>query len=310
MSQIALEEPKVRKRRILRRMTSIALGVMAVLGLELTRPVWSDSTAWVGVRWLASGAVPASAWDPATSEVLERLDRSSWAFISRRALGIVDSIPLVALPRDIMDPLTLGVYAAPHDRVYLRSSQHAPRNDALVDAIDGVPVGTFQVYVHELVHASQARDPEVWRALFRGVQRQKDIRKYGAINALEQQADAASWAITTLILERNGKWRRQPITDMSKEMPGVRRMLSVFLEHPVFASQLDTLGRWRADTTVWPGDSTLAWRLFTPVSNNAWSRGLAMLGLQQDDPRWWRWMQVVGRGPEAPPDTSHTLDHE
>ena len=38
--------------------------------------------------------------------------------------------------------------------------------------------------------------------------------------------------------------------------------------------------------------------------------GLAMLGLQQDDPRWWRWMQVVGRGPEAPPDTLQTLDSE
>lgn len=308
--QFALEPPKVRRSGVVHRITSVALGALAILGIESTRPVWSDTTAWIGVRWLASGQVPASAWDPATTEVLDALDRSSWAFISRRALGIVDSIPLVALPREIMDPLTLGIYAAPHDRVYLRSSHHAPRNDALVDDIDGVPVGTFQVYVHELVHASQARDPEVWRALFRGVQRQKDVRKYGAINALEQQADAASWALTTLILERNGKWRRQPIAEMSREMPGVRRMLSVFLEHPVFATQLDSLGRWRADTTVIPGDSALAWRLFTPVANNAWSRGLAMLGLQQDDPRWWRWMQVLGSGPQVAPDTTGALDKE
>jgi hypothetical protein len=182
-------------------MRSCVIAVGAVLALEASHPAWSDTTAWVGVEWLASGAVPASAYDPATTALLTGIQRSSWAFIAQRALGLVDSIPVVPLPRDLVDPLTLGVYAAPHDRVYLRTSHHAPRTDADTDVIDGVPIGTFQVYVHELVHASQARDPEVWRALFRGVQRQKDIRRYGALNPLEQQADAASWALTTLVLD-------------------------------------------------------------------------------------------------------------
>ena len=179
---------------------------VTVLAIEASHPAWSDSTAWVGIEWLASGDVPASAYDPATTALLVDIQRSSWAFIARRALGLVDSIPVVPLPRELVDPLTLGVYAAPHDMVYLRTSHHAPRTDATSDAIDGVPIGTFQVYVHELVHASQARDPEVWRAFFRGVPRQKDLRRYGAINPLEQQADAASWALTTLILERKGEW--------------------------------------------------------------------------------------------------------
>jgi hypothetical protein len=274
-----------------------------VLAIEASHPAWSDSTAWVGIEWLASGDVPASAYDPATSKLLGDIQRSSWAFISRRALGLVDSIPVVPLPRELVDPLTLGVYAAPHDMVYLRTSHHAPRTDATTDAIDGVPIGTFQVYVHELVHASQARDPEAWRALFRGVPRQKDVRRYGAINPLEQQADAASWALTTLILERKHEWARHSISGVSQEMPGAKRMLGIFLRHPVFASQVDSLGRWRADSTVVPGDSVLANRLFLPVSNNAWTRALAVFGLQQEDPRWWRWMQVVGQIPQASPDT-------
>jgi hypothetical protein len=297
MSRFAPRIPKLRKVPL----RVLALAAAFAVGTEVTRPVWSDSTAWVGIRWLASGRVPASAWDPATTDLLARIERSSWGFVAKRTLGLVDSIALVPLPRELMDPLTVGLYAAPHDRVYLRWSEHTPRDDALVDHIDGIPVGTFQVYLHELVHASQARDPELWRALFQGVSRQRDVRKYGALNRLEQQADAASWALTTLILERQGQWRRHPIADMTREMPGVRRMMGVFLHHPVFAPQLDSLGRWRADTTVWPGDSALAWRMFRPVDNSAWSRALAMLGLQQDDPRWWRWMQVLGTGPaEAP----------
>jgi hypothetical protein len=32
--------------------------------------------------------------------------------------------------------------------------------------------------------------------------------------------------------------------------------------------------------------------------------GLAVFGLQQEDPRWWRWMQVVGQIPQASPDTT------
>ncbi len=283
------------------------LVIGAVLALEASHPAWSDSTAWVGVEWLASGDVPASAYDPATTTLLSAIQRSSWAFISRRALGLVDSIPVVPLPRELVDPLTLGVYAAPHDRVYLRTSHHAPRTDATSEAIDGVPIGTFQVYVHELVHASQARDPELWRTFFLGVKRQRDARRYGALNLLEQQADAASWALTTLILERKHQWVRHPIAEVSQEMPGVRRMLGVFLRHPVFTNQLDSLGRWRADSTVYPGDSLLADRLFRPVSNNAWSRALAVFGLQQDDPRWWRWMQVVGPVPGASPDTTEPL---
>jgi len=87
-------------------------------------------------------------------------------------------------------------------------------------------------------------------------------------------------------------------------MPGVKRMLGIFLRHPVFTSQVDSLGRWRADSTVVPGDAVLADRLFRPVSNNAWSRALAVFGLQQEDPRWWRWMQVVGAIPQASPDTT------
>lgn len=298
--------PPLRKRRRLPVRTLALAGALA-FGTELTRPVWSDSAAWVGIRWLASGDVPASAWDPATTDLLVHIGNSTWAFVARRALGLVDSISTVPLPRELMDPLTVGLYAAPHDRVYLRWSKHTPRADASVKEIDGVPVGTFQVYLHELVHASQARDPELWLAMFDGVQRQRDIRKYGALNRLEQQADAASWALTTLILERLGHWERHPIADMSREMPGVRRMLGIFLHHPVFAPQLDSLGRWRADTTVMPGDSALAERMFRPVPNNAWSRGLAMLGLQQDDPRWWRWMQVIGTGPAAAPRTQPSL---
>ena len=278
--------------------------VVTVLALEASHPAWSDSTAWVGIEWLASGEVPASAYDPATTSLLTDIQRSSWAFIARRSLGLVDSIPVVPLPRELVDPLTLGVYAAPHDMVYLRTSHHAPRTDATSLTIDGVPIGTFQVYVHELVHASQARDPEAWRALFRGVPRQKDVRRYGAINPLEQQADAASWALTTLILERKGEWMRHSISGVSQEMPGVKRMLGIFLRHPVFTSQVDSLGRWRADSTVVPGDSVLANRLFLPVSNYAWSRALAVFGLQQEDPRWWRWMQVVGQIPQASPDTT------
>jgi hypothetical protein len=300
MSLFAPYIHKLRKRGRLR-MRALALSTVVAVGTEVTRPVWSDSTAWVGIRWLASGQVPASAWDPATTDLLARISQSSWAFVAQRSLGLVDSIALVPLPRELMDPLTVGLYAAPHDRVYLRWSQHSPRRDAMVDEIDGVPVGTFQVYLHELVHASQARDPELWLTVFEGVSRQKDLRKYGALNRLEQQADAASWALTTLILERRGNWQRHPIADMSREMPGVRRMLGIFLRHPVFATQLDSLGRWRADSTVWPGDSALAWRMFRPTPNTAWTRGLAMLGLQQDDPRWWRWMQVVGAGPEVAP---------
>lgn len=293
-----------------RRFRACLLGAVTLLFLEASHPAWGDSAAWVGVEWLASGDVPASAYDPATTALLTGIQRSSWAFISRRALGLVDSIPVVPLPRELVDPLTLGVYAAPHDMVYLRTSQHAPRTDATSAAIDGVPIGTFQVYVHELVHASQARDPEVWRALFRGVQRQKDIRRYGAINPLEQQADAASWALTTLVLERKHEWVRHPVTEVSQEMPGVKRMLGIFLRHPVFISQLDSLGRWRADSTVVPGDSVLADRLFRPVSNNAWSRALSVFGLQQEDPRWWRWMQVVGQGPVASPDTTGPVSAE
>jgi hypothetical protein len=300
MSLFAPRTPKLRKLPL----RAIALAAALVVGAELTRPVWSDSTAWVGIRWLASGQVPASAWDRPTTDLLARLEKSSWGFVARRTLGLVDSIALVPLPRDLMDPLTVGLYAAPHDRVYLRWSEHSPRRDALAEEIDGVPVGTFQVYLHELVHASQARDPELWLTLFEGVSRQRDHRKYGALNRLEQQADAASWALTTLILERRGEWQRHSIADMSREMPGVRRMLGVFLHHPVFAPQLDSLGRWRADTTVWPGDSALAWRMFRPVPNSAWSRGLAMLGLQQDDPRWWRWIQAVGAGPAVAPPVS------
>ncbi|MBP2647504.1 MAG: hypothetical protein H6Q77_1128, partial [Gemmatimonadetes bacterium] len=273
-------------------------------------PAWGDSTAWVGIEWLANGDVPASAYDPATTALLTDIQRSSWAFIARRALGLVDSIPVVPLPRELVDPLTLGVYAAPHDMVYLRTSHHAPRTDATSSAIDGVPIGTFQVYVHELVHASQARDPEAWRALFRGVPRQKDIRRYGALNPLEQQADAASWALTTLVLERKHEWVRHPVSGASQEMPGVRRMLGIFLRHPVFTSQLDSLGRWRADSTVVPGDSVLADRLFRPVPNNAWSRALAVFGLQQEDPRWWRWMQVVGQVPAEIPDTTGPVSAE
>lgn len=287
-----------------RRARGWLLACAAVMALEASHPAWSDSTAWVGIEWLASGDVPASAYDPATTQLLSDIQRSSWAFIARRALGLVDSIPVVPLPRELVDPLTLGVYAAPHDMVYLRTSHHAPRTDATSADIDGVPIGTFQVYVHELVHASQARDPEAWRALFRGVPRQKDIRRYGALNPLEQQADAASWALTTLVLERKHEWVRQPVAGVNKEMPGVKRMLGIFLHHPVFTSQLDSLGRWRADTTIVPGDSVLANRLFLPVSNNAWSRALAVFGLQQEDPRWWRWMQVVGQIPAASPDTT------
>ncbi len=287
-----------------RRVRAGIIAVVTVLAIEASHPAWNDSTAWVGIEWLASGDVPASAYDPATTALLVDIQRSSWAFIARRALGLVDSIPVVPLPRDLVDPLTLGVYAAPHDMVYLRTSHHAPRTDATIDAVDGVPIGTFQVYVHELVHASQARDPEVWRTLFRGVPRQKDLRRYGAINPLEQQADAASWALTTLILERKGEWTRHSISEVSQEMPGVKRMLGIFLRHPVFTSQVDSLGRWRADSTVVPGDSVLADRLFRPVSNNPWSRALAVFGLQQEDPRWWRWMQVVGQIPQASPDTT------
>ena len=287
-----------------RRVRAGLLAGVTVLAVEASHPAWSDSTAWVGIEWLASGDVPASAYDPATTSLLTDIQRSSWAFIARRSLGLVDSIPVVPLPRELVDPLTLGVYAAPHDMVYLRTSHHAPRTDATSTTIDGVPIGTFQVYVHELVHASQARDPEAWHALFRGVPRQKDIRRYGAINPLEQQADAASWALTTLILERKGEWVRHPISGVSQEMPGVKRMLGIFLRHPVFTSQVDSLGRWRADSTVVPGDAVLADRLFRPVSNNAWSRALAVFGLQQEDPRWWRWMQVVGAIPQASPDTT------
>jgi hypothetical protein len=287
-----------------RRIRALVMVGAAVVALEASHPAWSDSTAWVGIEWLASGDVPASAYDPATTTLLTDIQRSSWAFIARRALGLVDSIPVVPLPRDLVDPLTLGVYAAPHDMVYLRTSHHAPRTDATSEKIDGVPIGTFQVYVHELVHASQARDPEVWRALFRGVPRQKDLRRYGALNPLEQQADAASWALTTLVLERKHEWARHPVSGVSQEMPGVKRMLGIFLRHPVFSSQLDSLGRWRADSTIVPGDSLLANRLFLPVSNNAWSRALAVFGLQQEDPRWWRWMQVVGQIPAASPDTT------
>ncbi len=287
-----------------RRLRAWLLAGVALLVVEASHPAWGDSTAWVGIEWLASGDVPASAYDPATTALLADIQRSSWAFIARRALGLVDSIPVVPLPRELVDPLTLGVYAAPHDMVYLRTSRHTPRIDATSDAIDGVPIGTFQVYVHELVHASQARDPEVWRALFRGVPRQKDLRRYGALNPLEQQADAASWALTTLVLERKHEWVRHPVTEVSQEMPGVKRMLGIFLRHPVFTNQLDSLGRWRADSTVVPGDSVLADRLFLPVSNNAWSRALAVFGLQQEDPRWWRWMQVVGQIPAASPDTT------
>jgi hypothetical protein len=287
-----------------RRVRAFLLAGAGVLAIEASHPAWSDSTAWVGIEWLASGDVPASAYDPATTALLGNIQRSSWGFIARRALGLVDSIRVVPLPRDLVDPLTLGVYAAPHDMVYLRTSRHAPRTDATSDAIDGVPIGTFQVYVHELVHASQARDPEAWRALFRGVPRQKDLRRYGALNPLEQQADAASWALTTLVLERKHEWVRHSVSGVSQEMPGVKRMLGIFLRHPVFTSQLDSLGRWRADTTVVPGDSVLANRLFLPVSNNAWTRALAVFGLQQEDPRWWRWMQVVGQIPAASPDTT------
>lgn len=293
-----------------RRVRALLTAGAAVLALEASHPAWSDSTAWVGIEWLASGDVPASAYDPATTTLLADIQRSSWAFIARRALGLVDSIPVVPLPRDLVDPLTLGVYAAPHDMVYLRTSHHAPRTDATSDAIDGVPIGTFQVYVHELVHASQARDPEAWRALFRGVSRQKDVRRYGALNPLEQQADAASWALTTLILERKHEWVRHPVAGVSQEMPGVKRMLGIFLHHPVFSNQLDSLGRWRADSTVVPGDSVLANRLFLPVSNNAWTRALAVFGLQQEDPRWWRWMQVVGQIPAASPDTTGPVPAE
>ena len=289
---------------IRRRVRTWLVASTVVLALEASHPAWSDSTAWVGIEWLASGDVPASAYDPATTALLTAIHRSSWAFIARRALGLVDSIPVVPLPRDLVDPLTLGVYAAPHDVVYLRTSRHGPRADAISEAIDGVPIGTFQVYVHELVHASQARDPEAWRALFRGVPRQRDIRRYGALNSLEQQADAASWALTTLVLERKHEWVRHPVAGMSQEMPGVRRMLGIFLRHPVFTSQLDSLGRWRADSTVVPGDSVQADRLFRPVSNNAWTRALAVFGLQQENPRWWRWMQVVGQIPAASPDTT------
>jgi hypothetical protein len=287
-----------------------ALAAAAIMALEASHPAWSNTTAWVGIEWLASGDVPASAYEPATTALLADIERSSWAFIAQRALGLVDSIPVVPLPRELVDPLTLGVYAAPHDRVYLRSSHHAPRTDATSEAIDAVPIGTFQVYVHELVHASQARDPELWRALFRGVQRQRDVRRYGALNPLEQQADAASWALTTLILERKHEWIRSPVVDASRELPGVRRMLGVFLRHPVFTNQLDSLGRWRADSTVVPGDSVLADRLFLPVSNNSWSRALSVFGLQQEDPRWWRWMQVVGQGPIASPDTTGPVSAE
>jgi hypothetical protein len=293
-----------------RRTRTALLATCAVLALEASHPAWGDSTAWVGIEWLANGDVPASAYDPATTALLTDIQRSSWAFIARRALGLVDSIPVVPLPRELVDPLTLGVYAAPHDMVYLRTSHHAPRTDATSSAIDGVPIGTFQVYVHELVHASQARDPEAWRALFRGVPRQKDIRRYGALNPLEQQADAASWALTTLVLERKHEWVRHPVSGASQEMPGVRRMLGIFLRHPVFTSQLDSLGRWRADSTVVPGDSVLADRLFRPVPNNAWSRALAVFGLQQEDPRWWRWMQVVGQVPAEIPDTTGPVSAE
>ncbi len=310
MTMDAPGNPAAPRRATRRRLSAALLAGAAVLGLEASHPAWSDTTAWVGIEWLASGDVPASAYDPATTKLLNDIQRSSWAFIARRALGLVDSIPVVPLPRELVDPLTLGVYAAPHDRVYLRTSRHAPRTDATSNAIDGVPIGTFQVYVHELVHASQARDPELWRALFRGVQRQKDIRRYGALNPLEQQADAASWALTTLVLERKQQWIRQPVSEVSQEMPGVKRMLGVFLRHPVFTNQLDSLGRWRADSTVVPGDSVLADRLFLPVSNNAWSRALAVFGLQQEDPRWWRWMQVVGRFPVASPDTTGPVAEE
>ncbi len=289
-------------------MRPLALAAAVALGLEASHPIWNTTTAWVGIEWLASGDVPASAWDPETTALLDKIDLSSWAFISRRVLGLVDSIPLTPLPRDLVDPLTIGVYAAPHDRVYLRSSQHAPRNDATVSDIDKVPIGTFQVYVHELVHASQARDPELWQALFAGVPKQTDLRRYGALNMLEQQADAASWALTTLILERKGQWIRRPIADVSKEMPGVRRSLGIFLRHPVFTNQLDSLGRWRADTTVVPGDSVIADRLFLPVSTTAWSRALSVLGLQEEDPRWWRWMQVLGQVPTVVPETRQAAE--
>lgn len=308
-----LNDPKIpgsARRAPWRRLRAWVLTGAALLVVEASHPAWGDSTAWVGIEWLASGDVPASAYDPATTALLAGIQRSSWAFIARRALGLVDSIPVVPLPRELVDPLTLGVYAAPHDMVYLRTSRHTPRNDATSDAIDGVPIGTFQVYVHELVHASQARDPEAWRALFRGVPRQKDLRRYGALNPLEQQADAASWALTTLVLERKHEWIRHPVTGVSQEMPGVKRMLGIFLRHPVFSNQLDSLGRWRADSTVVPGDSVLADRLFLPVSNNAWSRALAVFGLQQEDPRWWRWMQVVGQIPAASPDTTGPISGE
>jgi hypothetical protein len=294
--------------RVWERLRPLAIAAAVALGAEASHPIWNTSTAWVGIAWLASGDVPASAWDPETSALLDKIDHSSWAFISRRVLGLVDSIPLTPLPRDLVDPLTIGVYAAPHDRVYLRSSHHTPRNDATVGDIDGVPIGTFQVYVHELVHASQARDPELWQTLFDGVPKQTDVRKYGALNMLEQQADAASWALTTLVLERKGQWTRRPISEVSKEMPGVRRSLGIFLRHPVFTNQLDSLGRWRADTTVVPGDSVLADRLFLPVSNTAWSRALSVLGLQEEDPRWWRWMQVLGQVPTAIPEAHQAAE--
>ena len=298
-------------RPAIRRRFRAALGLVGVvLALEASHPAWNNTTTWVGIEWLASGDVPASAYDPATSRLLTNIEHSTWTFIARRTLGLVDSIPVVPLPRDLVDPLTLGVYAAPHDRVYLRTSRHAPRTDATTLSIDDIPIGTFQVYVHELVHASQARDPEAWRALFRGVPRQKDLRRYGALNPLEQQADAASWALTTLVLERKHEWVRHSVTEMSQEMPGVKRMLGVFLRHPVFSNQVDSLGRWRGDSTVVPGDSVLADRLFRPVPNNAWSRALAVFGLQQEDPRWWRWMQVVGQIPAASPDTTGPVTAE
>jgi hypothetical protein len=71
---------------------------VTVLAIEASHPAWSDSTAWVGIEWLASGDVPASAYDPATTALLVDIQRSSWAFIARRALGLVDSIPVVPLP--------------------------------------------------------------------------------------------------------------------------------------------------------------------------------------------------------------------
>ena len=193
-------------------------------------------------RWLASGDVPASAYDPATTDVLDGWRRAPGRSLPGGALGIVDSIPLVPLPRDIMDPLTLGVYAAPHDRgVPALVAAHAPQathqsppSTACRSARSRSTCMSWCTRARRAIPRSGGRSSVVCSG--------RGIPRYGAINPLEQQADAASWALTTLILERNGEWRRHPISDLSQEMPGVKRMLGIFLQHPVFTTRSTASG--------------------------------------------------------------------